>query len=55
MEHLNRILNDPNATFTFHNHIVEGSVLKVQMLDGTGAWWTADGQRFIGFLEPRTP
>ena len=50
--HLDRILNDPDTTVTFHNHPTEGNVLKARMPDGTGAWWSGDGLRFIGFLEP---
>jgi len=52
MTYINKILSDPNTTFVIFNHPVEGSVLKVRMPDGTGAWWSADGTRFIGFLEP---
>jgi len=51
MEHLNRILNDPNSTFVVSNHSVHGSVLSVRTSSGQGAMWSADGNRFIQVLE----
>ena len=45
---------EPPTPTTIHSHVTEGMVLKVQMPDDTGAWWTEDGSRFIGFLEPYT-
>jgi len=54
MAHLERILNDPSTTFTLAFNNTHGDVLKVRMLDGTGAMWSADGTRFIMFLEPYT-
>jgi len=52
MAHLEKILNDPNSTFTVRNTKAHGDVLDVRMPCGKGARWTPDGSRFIGFLEP---
>ena len=55
MEHLNRILNDPNATFVVRDTKAFGKVLDVRLPDGTGARWSDDGKTFIGLLERFTP
>ncbi|MCL2373100.1 MAG: RHS repeat-associated core domain-containing protein, partial [Defluviitaleaceae bacterium] len=57
MAHLNHILNNPSSTFVVSNHSVYGQVLKVRLLCGKGAMWSADGTRFIQLLEQytRTP
>jgi len=52
MAHLDKILNNPNSTFTVRNTKAHGDVLDVRMPCGKGARWTPDGTRFIGFLEP---
>lgn len=51
MEYLNKIINDPNATFTVRDTNAFGKVLDVRLPDGMVARWTVDGQTFIGFLE----
>ena len=50
MTYVNKIINDPNATFTVRNTNAYGNVLDVRLPDGMGARWTADGKTFIGFL-----
>jgi len=52
MTHLARILDNPNSTFIVRNTNAYGRVLDVRMPCGMGARWSADGTRFIGFLEP---
>ena len=54
LNHLNSVLNNPNATFTVTNHPVHGKVLNVRLPDGAGVQWTFDGTRFITFLEKYT-
>ena len=49
--YLNAILKDPSSTYTVRHTTSYGTVLDVRLPDGTGARWTADGHKFIGFLE----
>lgn len=51
MNYLNKIVNNPNATFTVRNTNSYGNVLDVRLPDGMGARWSSDGKTFIGFLE----
>jgi len=55
LNHLNMILNNPEAKFTVTNTTSHGNVLNVRLPDGMGAQWSADGSRFIMFLERYTP
>ncbi len=54
MSYLNKILNDSEATFTYRNTKAFGDVLDVRLPNGMGARWSADGEKFIGFLERYT-
>ena len=54
VRYLNSILNNPNSKFTVRDTTAHGKVLDVRMPDGTGARWSADGSRFITFLERYT-
>ena len=52
--YLDDILNNPNTTYTVKNTKAYGEVLEVRMPDGTGALWSTDGTKFIGFREKFT-
>lgn len=54
LKHLNDILGNPNATQTVRNKKAFGDVLEVRLTNGMGARWSADGSKFIGFLERYT-
>lgn len=54
LKYLNDILGNPNATQTVRNTKAYGDVLEVRLPDGMGARWSADGSKFIGFLERYT-
>jgi hypothetical protein len=51
-ELIDKILSDSNAIYTVHNHPVFGQVLDVEVPGQTGARWSTDGSKFIGFLDP---
>ena len=51
-QYIDDILNHPNAQATIRNHPVHGDILDVRIPGGPGARWTADGSKFIGFLDP---
>jgi hypothetical protein len=53
--HLERIINNPNSTHTVRNTKAYGDVLDIRLPDGTGVRFSADGSKFIGFLEAFTP
>lgn len=54
VQYLERILTNPNASFMVRYTKAFGDVLDVRLPDGTGARWSADGTKFIGFLEKYT-
>ncbi|MGL5150955.1 MAG: polymorphic toxin-type HINT domain-containing protein [Clostridium sp.] len=54
LDYLNKILNNKEATRTIRNNKAYGDILDVRLPDGMGARWTADGKKFIGFLERYT-
>lgn len=52
LNHLNRILDNPNSTSSVRNHNAYGEIIEVKLPNGQGARWSSDGSRFIGFIEP---
>lgn len=54
MSYLNKILDNPGTTYTARNLQTFGNFLDIRMPDGTGARYSADGTRFICFLEKYT-
>ena len=48
---LESILKDPNAISVIRHHAMYGDILEIKIPGGMGARFTADGSRFIGFLE----
>lgn len=55
LQHLNSILKSKDATFVIRKTNAFGDVIDIRLPDGKGARWTADGKKFIGFLEKYTP
>lgn len=51
IKYLMDILSNPESSYTLRHTDVFGDILDVRLPDGTGARWSADGTRFIGFLE----
>jgi hypothetical protein len=48
---LNSILNDANATSVIRHHVRFGNMLEIKTASGMGARFSADGTKFIGFIE----
>ena len=53
MTYINKILKSPEASFMIRYKEPFGEILDVRLPDGLGARWSADGKKFIGFLEKR--
>ncbi|SMC81725.1 hypothetical protein SAMN02745168_2605 [Papillibacter cinnamivorans DSM 12816] len=52
--YVSEILNNPKSIYKTSHSNVFGDILDVRLPDGTGARWSADGKRFIMFLEKYT-
>jgi hypothetical protein len=50
-KYITDILNNPESSYNLRHTDIFGDILDVRLPDGTGARWSADGTRFIGFLE----
>lgn len=48
---LSNILTNPNVQSTVRHHARFGNVLEFRIPGGQGARFSADGKKFIGFLE----
>jgi hypothetical protein len=51
INYINKILSDPNTTFTIRHTMAYGDVLDARLPNGMRARWTVDGKKFIGLLE----